>query len=112
MKVQIYQFVHAVSIILLTGFTLYVAANPQRGQKKKMMMVTGILALVALVGGSGLMAVLGYSWLSGWVIVKILAWLFLTALAGMAYRKSQSFVVTSVVIAVAVAVYMVYFKPF
>ncbi len=117
MNPLIYQFLHVFSIIMLTGFTLYVAANPQKHTKRKMMIVTGVFALLALVAGSALVTKLyssfpGKGWLQGWVIVKIVAWLLLSGMAGMAYRKSKSFVVSGVILLVAVALYMVYLRPF
>ncbi len=112
-----YQFLHVFSIIMLTGFTLYVAANPQKHSKRKMMIVTGVFSLLALVAGSALVTKLyssfpGKGWLQGWVIAKIVIWLLLSAMAGMAYRKSKSLVVSAVVLLAAAGVYMVYLRPF
>ena len=113
MDPKLYYFLHVFSVILLAGFTFAIAANPQKQKKKKMAILTGVLALVALVGGAGLMSKLhNNDWVQGWVIVKIVAWLFLSALGGMTYKKSRSFVQTGLIVAVGVAVYMVYFRPF
>ena len=113
MDAEIYYFLHVFSIILLTGFTFGIAASPQKGKKKFMAILTGILSLVALVAGAGLMSKLhNNNWLQVWVIVKILAWLFVSGLGGMAYKKSKSFVQTVLIVAVAMALYMVYFRPF
>lgn len=112
MDPRIYSLIHVFSILMLSGSIFYIAANPQKHKKAKMMSITGILGLLALVGGFGLIAKLGYSYTAGWVIVKAVVWLFLMALAGMAFRKPKGFVLSSLVVAVAIAVYMVYFKPF
>ena len=113
MDPRIYYFLHVFSIILLTGFTFAIAASPQKGKKKFMAIITGILSLVALVAGAGLMSKMhNNNWGQGWVIIKILAWLFVSGLGGMAYKKSKSFVQTGLIVAVGVAVYMVYFRPF
>lgn len=113
MDPRIYYFLHVFSIILLTGFTFAIAANPQKGKKKLMAIVTGALALVAFVGGFGLMAKLhNNDFAQGWVITKIIAWLFVSALGGLAYKKSKSFVQTGLIVAIAVSLYMVYFRPF
>tara|TARA_B110000037_G_C17049275_1_gene477029 strand:- start:169 stop:507 length:339 start_codon:yes stop_codon:yes gene_type:complete len=112
MKAEIYQLLHVFSIILLTGFTFYAVSNPQKHLKKLLSMITGILAVLALVGGAGLMAKLGYSWGTPWVIVKIVCWLALSAMSGMAFRKSKSVVLSGTILAVGVALYMVYFRPF
>lgn len=111
-KIALYHFLHVFSIMLLTGATLYVAANPQKHKKGKMMAITGILSLLALVGGAGMMAVMKYSWGTPWIIVKIVCWLALSAMAGMAYRKSKSMVVAGTILAAGIGVYMVYFRPF
>ncbi|EDY84949.1 hypothetical protein VDG1235_4583 [Verrucomicrobiia bacterium DG1235] len=112
MDPRIYSLIHVFSILMLSGSIFYIAANPQKHKKKKMMAINGIVGLLALVGGFGLIAKLGYSYTAGWVIVKFVAWLFLMALAGMAYKKSKGFVLSGLIVASAVALYMVYFRPF
>lgn len=112
MDPKIYSFIHVFSILLLTGSIFSIAANPQPRRKKKMMIITGILSLLALVGGFGLIAKLGYSYTTGWIIVKAVVWLFISGLAGMAFKKSKSFVLTALIASVGVALFMVYFRPF
>lgn len=112
MDPKIYSFIHVFSILLLTGSVFYIAANPQKHKKKKMMIITGILSLLALVGGFGLIAKLGHSYTTPWIIVKAVVWLFISGLAGMAFKKSKSFVLTALVASVGVALFMVYFRPF
>ncbi len=113
MDPTIYQFLHVTSIILLSGFTFAIAANPQKHRKKLMAIVTGILGVVALVAGAGLMSKLhDNNWAQGWVIAKMACWLVVMALGGLAYKKSKSFIMTTLVAVLAVAVYMVYFRPF
>lgn len=112
MDIRIYYIIHVLSILLLTGSIFSIAANPQPHKKKKMMALTGILTLLAFVAGFALIAKLHYSYTAGWLIVKYVAWLFLSALAGMAYRKPKSFVIPAVIVAAGVALYMVYYKPF
>lgn len=113
MDPRIYYLIHVLSIILLTGSVFYIAANPQKHKKKKYMSINGILSVLALVGGFGLMAKLyGNDFSQGWVIVKIVAWLLITALAGMAFKKPKAFTILALSITVAIAVFMVYFRPF
>lgn len=112
MDPKIYSLIHVFSILLLSGSIFYIAANPQKHKKAKMMTINGIVGLIAFVGAFGLIAKLGYSYTAGWIIVKAVAWLFLMALAGMAYKKPKGFVLSGLIISVGVALYMVYFRPF
>jgi len=65
------------------------------------------------VSGVGLMHKLGYEW-RGWVIVKIVCWLAITAFSGIAYRRPGARGVLSAltVLLAGVAVYMAFYKPF
>ena len=113
MKAQIYQVLHVLFMVLLTGFVFQAFANPDPKNKKRTMMVTGILSFLMLTGGMGLLAVQGHSfpW-PWWAWVKIVCWLGLTGIAGMAYRKPEKIpVFTAVTIAlIATAVIVVVFK--
>ncbi len=112
MDPKIYSLIHVFSILMLSGSIFYIAANPQKHKKAKMMAINGIVGLIALVGAFGLIAKLGYEYTAGWIIVKLVVWLFLMALAGMAYKKPKGFVLSSLIVSLGVALYMVYFKPF
>ena len=113
MKLQIYQIMHVLSMVLMTGFVFQAFANPDPKNKKRTMMVTGILSVLMLTGGMGLLAVHGhpFPW-PWWAWVKIVCWLGLTGIAGMAYRKPEKIpVFTTIVIAlVAIAITVVYIK--
>ena len=76
-------------------------------------MATGILSLLMLVAGFGLLSKLALGF-PGWVIVKLVCWLGLAALSGVAYRSPEKAgALSGIAIAlVAVALYMVYFRPF
>jgi uncharacterized membrane protein SirB2 len=110
-----YHVLHVASLLVLAGYTFYACGGAAPGSKKKVMMATGIAALLMLISGVGLMHKLGYSWsASKWVYVKLICWLGLSALAGIAYRRKGAGGALSVVALGlgAVAVYMVYYKPF
>ncbi len=117
MDPKIFSLIHVFSILMLSGSIFYIAANPQKHKKKKMMAITGILSLVALVAAGGMLG-MNYKglpaggWTQGWVIVKLVAWLFISGLAGMAYKKPKGFVLSGLIVAVGIALYMVYFRPF
>lgn len=104
-----YYILHVFSILVLTGCTFYAFAAPAE-TRKKVMMITGIASVVALVAGFGLLARLYQNQFSAWVIVKLVAWLGLSALAGIGYRKRDKApvfigVILALVLAALVAVY-------
>lgn len=77
------------------------------------MIWTGVANLVILLTGLRMWQGL-YAFSGGWVIVKIVAWLGLAAIAGMAFRKREKaggLMWASLALA-AVAVVMVYARPF
>ncbi|MDA1272677.1 MAG: hypothetical protein O2960_01305 [Verrucomicrobia bacterium] len=111
MKLQIYQVLHVASMVLLTAFIFQTFANPDPKNRRKTGMITGILALLMLIGGFGLVATMkvGFPW---WVIVKLVCWLGLASISGMAYRKPQRIpLLTIVAIAlILIAIITVYFR--
>src|SRR5687768_16155417 len=112
MNVLVYYILHVISVLVLTGYTFYAfAAAPDT--RKRVMMITGIASLLALIAGFGLQAKLNYGF-PGWLIVKLVCWLGLSALAGFGYRRrGAAGTLALVALALAsVAVVMVYLKPF
>jgi len=112
MSPTIYYILHVTAVLVLTGYTFYAfAAAPET--RKRVMMITGIASLLALVGGFGLQAKLGYGF-HGWIIVKIVCWLGLSALAGLGYRRrgTAGALAAAALLFAFVAVVMVYTKPF
>jgi hypothetical protein len=112
MNVLVYYILHVISVLVLTGYTFYAfAAAPET--RKRVMMITGIASLLALIAGFGLQAKLNYGF-PGWLIVKLVCWLGLSALAGFGYRRrgaAGTLALVAVVLA-GIAVVMVYTKPF
>lgn len=112
MSPTFYYILHVCAVLVLTGYTFYAFAAPAE-TRKSVLMITGIASLVALVGGFGLQAKVVGAW-PGWLIVKIVCWLGLSALAGFGYRRrgaAGTLAVVALVFAV-IAVVMVYTKPF
>jgi hypothetical protein len=107
-----YYILHVISLLVLTGYTFYAFAAPPE-TKKKVMAITGSAALLAIIAGFGLQAKLQVGF-PGWLIVKIVCWFGLSGLAGMGYRKRGIVGGLAVVacVLVAIAVTMVYLKPF
>ncbi len=113
MPILVYQILHLVSVLLLVATTFSAFANTDPRVRKKTLMISGILSLLVLVGGMGLLAKNNLGW-PGWVLVKLVCWLVLSALAGFAYRKPASVgALRALAVALlAIAVYMVYARPF
>jgi hypothetical protein len=111
MKVQIYQVMHVLSMVLMSGFIFQAFANPDPKNKKRTMMIVGILSVLMLTGGMGLVALTkaGFPWR---VIVKLVCWFGLIVIAGQAYRKPEKIPLfrTVAILLIATAITSVYFK--
>jgi hypothetical protein len=103
---------HVLSAIFMVSTVFFAfAASPE--SRKRTLMWGGIASLLSLLTGVRMWQAL-YHFSGGWVIVKIVCWLGLSALTGIAYRRRGIGGLLGVItIALAaVALYMVYFKPF
>jgi len=103
---------HVVSALILVGFTFYAFAAPA-GARKSVMIWTGVANLLILLTGVRMWQGI-YAFSGGWAIVKILAWLGLAAIAGLAFRKREKagmFIWVTLALSL-VSVVMVYAKPF
>jgi hypothetical protein len=112
MNLTTYLVWHLSSIIVLLGYTFYAFAAPAE-TRKRVLMVTGIAALVVLVTGFGMLHIqhLGFP---GWAIVKFVCWLGISAMAGIAYRRraqADLFMLVTLILAIT-AVAMVFVRPF
>lgn len=113
MSPTVYHIIHLVSLFVLFGYTFYAFAAPAE-TRKKVLAITGIASLLILISGFGLMSKLYQNQFQSWMIIKLVAWLGVSALAGLGYRrrgKAGLFAVIALVLATA-AVYAVYAKPF
>ena len=113
MSITVYHILHVTAAFLLAGFTFMACATASTGKNKALMAVTGILSLLMLVGGFGLLAKL-HCGFPGWAIVKLAAWLVLSGAAGFAYKRPAKAGVAmgSAIMAIVIAILMVYLKPF
>lgn len=113
MPASAYYVIHLVSLFVLFGYTFYAFAAPAE-TRKKVLMLTGIASLLVLISGFGLLSKVYSNQFQTWMIVKLVAWLGISALAGLGYRrrgKAGVFAVVAIVLALA-AVVAVYVKPF
>ena len=117
MTVPYYAILHVASILLLTGVTFAVFGGAPDARRKQIMMAGGILSLLALIGGFGLAAKKldmpnPMAW-PAWLWVKVIAWLWLSAIGGIAYRRRAQtprwIAITAFFLIVALA--MVFLKP-
>lgn len=113
MVLSVFQVLHVFFVILFVATTFAVFANPSPTFRKPSMIYSGIGALAVLLTGFGLHGMLRVGF-PLWLIVKILCWLAISILAGMAFRnpKRVSFLRRLCAGLVLIAVLMVYFKPF
>jgi uncharacterized membrane protein YccC len=111
MKIAFYEVLHVASMVLLTAFIFQAFANPDPKNRKKTGMITGILALLMLIGGFGLVATMkvGFPW---WVIVKLVCWFGLVSISGLGYRKPERIpMLTGAAIGlILIAIATVYFR--
>ena len=112
MSPAFYSILHVISLLALAGGIFYGFAGAP-GTKKKVMMITGIASLLVLVSGFGLQAKFQYGF-PGWLIVKLVVWLAVSALAGIGYRKREQAGLFMVIIGALLltSLVMVYTRPF
>ena len=110
MSPTFYYILHLAALFVLAGYTFYAFGAPAE-TRKRVMMITGIASVLALVAGFGLQAKLGYKFTEGWLIVKIVCWLGLSALAGFGYRRRDAAGTLALVASalIVVALVMVYY---
>jgi hypothetical protein len=108
-----YYILHVVAAFTLVGVAFAAAAAPKPERRRPAMMLSGIAGLVMLVAGIGLLHKLNMGF-PGWVILKIVCFLVLSAMVGIAFRREgkPGPMAALVVLVTAVAVWAVYTKPF
>lgn len=103
---------HVLSAIALVGTTFFAFAGAPEARKRTLMW-SGIASVLALLTGVRMWQAL-YHFSGGWVIVKLVCWIGLSALTGIAYKRRGAAGLLGVITVAlaAVALYMVYFRPF
>ncbi len=98
---------------MLVGYTFYAfAADPAR--RKGVLALSGIAALVMLLTGVRMWQAQFDFAVRGWIIVKMVCWLGVAALAGIGFRRrDQAGLLAFIALALTtIAVAMAYAKPF
>jgi hypothetical protein len=119
-----YEIMHIIGIAMLFVAIGGVAVHASNGGTKATSSTRGLVgsmhgigALFILVGGFGMLARIGFlhgTNFPGWLWVKIIVWVILSAIVLMPYRKpmlAKPFVLVLPFLA-GVAVYMALYKPF
>jgi hypothetical protein len=112
MSLNTYLVLHLSSVIVLLCYTFYAFAAPAE-TRRRVLMITGVAALLILVTGFGMLHRLKLG-LPGWAIVKLVCWLGLSAMGGLAYKrraKADLFMMIAFVLAIT-AVAMAVVRPF
>lgn len=111
-ELNLLHVVHVASVIVLVAYTFYAfAAAPET--RKKVLIITGIATLLVLATGIRMWQGMFQFTFMGWIVVKFVCWLGLSALTGMAYRKRDKAgaLMTLALVLVVIALVMVYWKP-
>lgn len=105
--------IHILSILLLIGTTFYSFAGAP-DTKKRIAIFSGVAALLILLTGIRMWQSQFSFALAGWIVIKLICWLGISAMSGLAYRRrNQVFLWLSLTCLFAiVAVIMAYVKPF
>ena len=113
MNSQLFLLLHVTSVILLSGVTFAAFAAPQSDNRLPYLMMSGVLSLLVFLTGFGTMGMMGFGF-PGWAIVKVVCWLGLSGLTGMAFRMTPQIPMLRAVavVAILIAVAMVTYKPF
>ena len=113
MNFQLFQVLHVTTVLLLSGVTFAAFAAPHPDNRRTYLMMSGVLSLLVFLTGFGTMGMMGLG-VPGWAIVKVVCWLVLSGLTGMAFRMTGQIrmLATVAVVAIVIAVAMVTYKPF
>jgi hypothetical protein len=118
---SVYKVVHLLGVLLIFTAVGGVVAHAANGGskdsnsfKKQLAMAHGIGLVLALVAGFGLLARLDVSMSSGWVMGKLVIWLFMAAATALPYRgeglaRTLLFLLPLVG---AIGAYLAIYKPF
>jgi len=112
-ELNMLHLLHVFGVLVLVAYTFFAFAGAPE-TRKRVLMITGIASLVVLLTGIRLWQGLFSFSAMGWVIVKLVCWLGLSALTGMAYRKRERAGTLKLVVLVLafVALVMAKYKPF
>jgi hypothetical protein len=111
-ELVILHIVHVLAVLLLTGATFYAFAGAPES-RKRVLMWSGIMSLLVLLTGVRMWQAV-YHFHGGWVWIKLVCWLGLSAIGGIAYRRRGAIGLLYLIMValLATALAMVYVRPF
>lgn len=114
---MVYQVLHVASMLFLVATVFAIFAGAPESKRKLLSILVGVFTLLALVGGFGLAsAVHGMpnpmTW-PFWMWGKVVCWLGLAAIGGMAWKRraNPAPFVALVAVLVMIALVLVYTRP-
>lgn len=119
-----YKVVHIIGIVLMMSALGAVSIHVLNGGTRQTNRARGLVAalhgtgaLLVLVGGFGMLARLGFqhgAMFPGWLLVKLVVWLVLSAALTLVYRRADLSRATYVALPIlgGLAAYMAIYKPF
>lgn len=112
-ELNLLHLLHVVAALMLAAFTFFAFAGAPE-TRKRVLAITGVASLLILLTGIRMWQGMLKFEPAGWVIVKIVCWLGLSAISGLAYRKRDKVNLFMVIVLGlgTVAVAMVYYRPF
>ena len=113
MDPRLFHIVHVLAAFALVGLIFAAFANPLPLLRRKVLGASGVASLLVVIAGFGLAGLLKYGF-PGWIIGKLICWLGLSAIAGIAYRQPKKIPLLAGVtgLLLVAALYLVYFRPF
>lgn len=114
MHYSTFHIIHLFFLFVLIGSTFAAFAAPVPENRSRCLMWSGIASVAVLMSGMGLgMFGIFSTGVPGWIWVKLVCWLLIAALAGIAFRKPKLVTVLLVLllVLVATAISMVSLKP-
>jgi hypothetical protein len=110
---NILHVIHVVAALALFGATFYAfAGRPET--RRRVLVYSGAASLVVLLAGLRMWQVQFSFAAAGWIFVKLICWLGVSSLTGLAYRRREKaglFAVLAILLG-AIAVVMAFYKPF
>src|SRR5580692_10464508 len=84
-ELNMLHIMHVLAVLGLTGATFYAFAGAPES-RKRVLMWSGLTSLLVLLTGVRMWQA-EYHFHGGWVMVKLVCWLGLSAISGIAYRQ-------------------------